>query len=45
MEFYKEVERNIIKKYRKELYRPFVKALDKYELIKENVYIIQLILV
>ena len=36
MEFYKEVERNIIKKYRKELYRPFVKALDKYELIKEN---------
>ena len=37
MEFYKEVERNIIKKYRKELYRPFVKALDKYELIKENI--------
>lgn len=36
MEYYKEVERSIIKKYRKDLYRPFVKALDKYDLIKEN---------
>ena len=36
MEKYKEVERSIIKKYRKELFRPFVKALDKYQLIKEN---------
>ncbi len=36
MEYYREVEKSIIKKYRKELYRPFVKALDKYKLIKEN---------
>ena len=36
MEKYKEVERSIIKKYRKELFRPFVKALDKYQLLKEN---------
>ncbi|MBP3635643.1 MAG: tRNA 2-thiocytidine biosynthesis protein TtcA [Bacilli bacterium] len=36
MEKYKEVERSIIKKYRKELFRPFVRALDKYKLIKEN---------
>lgn len=33
MEKHKEIERSIIKKYRKELYRPFVKALDKYNLI------------
>ena len=36
MEKYKEVERSIIKKYRKELYRPFTKALLKYNLIEEG---------
>ncbi len=36
MEYCKEVERSIIKKYRKELFRPFVKAIDKYKMINEN---------
>jgi len=36
MEDYQEIERSIIKKYRKDIYRPFVKAVADYELIKEN---------
>lgn len=36
MEKYKEIERSIIKKYRKEIWRKFVKAIQEYELIKEN---------
>lgn len=36
MEKYQEIERNIIKKYRKEIWSPFVKAVRDYELIKEN---------
>ena len=36
MEKYKEIERSIIKKYRKEIWRRFVKAVKEYELIKEN---------
>ena len=36
MEFYQEVERSIIKKYRKEIWSKFVKAVIDYELIKEN---------
>ena len=36
MEKYKEVERSIIKKYRKEIWSKFVKAVIEYELIKEN---------
>ena len=36
MENYKEVERSIIKKYRKEIWSRFVKAIQEYELIKEN---------
>ena len=36
MEKYKEVERSIIKKYRKEIWSKFVKAVSDYELIKEN---------
>ena len=35
-EFSKDVEKSIIKKYRKEIWRPFVKAINDYELIKEN---------
>ena len=35
-EFSKNVEKSIIKKYRKEIWRPFVKAINDYELIKEN---------
>ncbi len=36
MERYKEIERSIIKKYRKEIWGKFVKAVQDYELIKEN---------
>ena len=36
MEKYKEIERSIIKKYRKEIWSKFVKAVKEYELIKEN---------
>ena len=36
MEKYKEIERSIIKKYRKEIWSKFVKAVIEYELIKEN---------
>ena len=32
----KEIERSIIKEYRKEIFRKFNKALDEYELIKEG---------
>lgn len=33
---YKEIERSIIKKYRKEIWSKFVRAVQDYELIKEN---------
>ena len=36
MEQCKEIERSIIKKYRKEIWGRFVKAVQDYELIKEN---------
>lgn len=36
MEDYKEIERSIIKKYRKEIWSKFVKAVSDYELISEN---------
>ena len=36
MEKYKEIERSIIKKYRKEIWSKFVKAVQEYELIEEN---------
>ena len=32
----KEIEKSIIKKYRKEIWRPFTKAINEYELIKDN---------
>jgi len=32
----KEIERSIIVRFRKEIYRPFTKAVREYELIKEN---------
>lgn len=32
----KEIERSIIKKYRRELFSPFMKALSAYDLIQEN---------
>ena len=36
MEQLLEIERSIIKKYRKEIWSKFVKAVSEYELIKEN---------
>ena len=36
MEKYQEVERSIIKKYRKEIWSRFIKAVQEYELISEN---------
>ena len=36
MEKYKEIERSIIKKYRKEIWSKFVKAVQDYEMIQEN---------
>ena len=36
MKKYKEVERSIIKKYRKDIWCKFIKAVSLYELIKEN---------
>ena len=36
MEKYKEIEKSIIKKYRKEIWARFVKAVQEYDLIKEN---------
>lgn len=39
MERFKEIERSIITKYRKEIWSKFVKAVSDYELIKENDHI------
>ena len=36
MEKYKEIERSIITKYRKDIWGKFVKGVSDYELIKEN---------
>ncbi|WP_058485769.1 tRNA lysidine(34) synthetase [Defluviitalea phaphyphila] len=36
MEKYKEVERSIIKKYRKQIWSKFITAINDYELIKEG---------
>ena len=36
MEKYQEIERSIIKKYRKDIWSKFVKAVAEYQLIKEN---------
>ena len=36
MEKYKEIERSIIKKYRKEIWSKFVKGVQEYELINES---------
>lgn len=36
MEVYQEIERSIIKKYRKEIWSRFVKAIQEYKLIEDN---------
>ena len=36
MEKYLEIERSIIKKYRKEIWSKFIKAIKEYELIQDN---------
>ena len=32
----KDIEKSIIKKYRKEIYRRFIRAINDFEMIKEN---------
>lgn len=39
MNRYREIEKSIIKKYRKEIWSKFVKAVQEYELIKQNDHI------
>ena len=36
MEKYEEVERSIIKKFRKDIWSKFVKAINEYKLIEPN---------
>ena len=36
MEFHETVERSLIKKYRKEIWRKFISAINDYEMIQEN---------
>lgn len=36
MEQYKEIERSLIKKFRREIWKPFVGSIKKYQLIQEN---------
>lgn len=36
MERYREIERSIIKKYRKEIWRPFIRGIQDYEMIQEG---------
>ena len=36
MEKYKEIEKSIIKKYRKEIWAKFIEAVKTYELIQDN---------
>ena len=36
MQKYREIEKSIIKKYRKEIWSKFIKAIKNYDLIKEN---------
>ena len=39
MEKYQEIERSIIKKYRKDIWAKFIKSVQEYELIQENDHI------
>ena len=36
LERYQEIERSIIKKYRKDIWRPFIKGIQNYDLIQEG---------
>lgn len=36
MEYLEEIERSIIKKYRKQIWAPFIRAVKEYHLIEEN---------
>ena len=38
-EFDQRVERSILTTYRKELWKPFILAVKRYELIQEGVYL------
>ena len=34
--FYQQAERSIVKKYRRELWTPFITAVQRYELVREG---------
>lgn len=36
LEPYQNIERSIIKKFRKEIWRPFIEAVQRYELVNEG---------
>ena len=36
LEFYQQAERSIVKKYRRELWTPFITAVQRYELVREG---------
>ena len=38
LEPYQLIERSIIKKYRKELWTPFIVAVKRYELVQDVIY-------
>ena len=35
LEPYQNIERSIIKKFRKEIWRPFIEAVQRYELVND----------
>ena len=38
LEPYQNIERSIIKKFRKEIWRPFIEAVQRYELVNEGLH-------
>ena len=36
LEYYQTVERSLIKKYRKELWNPFIRGVKRYRLVREG---------
>ena len=37
LEPYQNIERSIIKKFRKEIWRPFIEAVQRYELVTREI--------
>ena len=45
LEYLKEVEKSIQKKYKKKLWRPFCKAINQYELVNLEIKLLYVFLV